>query len=266
MRSILPVTLRAGKRLRVTDSGRCGFMRLEEPLVIPILRALCFAALAALAAAAPALANESAQPSITVTGAGQVSAAPDMAQVSAGVVTESARAADAVKATSAAMQKVLAALDAAGIEKKYVQTHRFDVSPVYADGSSRGGRPSIVGYRATNQVQVEVHGVDKVGAVLDALVGAGANELGGISFGIAEPAPLLDDARRKAIADARRKAELFAREAGVALGRVLEIDESGGGPVPVAYGRMMAEAVAAPVAPGQLDLSASVTVTFAIAP
>jgi hypothetical protein len=111
-----------------------------------------------------------------------------------------------------------------------------------------------------------VHGVDKVGAVLDALVGAGANELGGISFGIAEPAPLLDDARRKAIADARRKAELFAREAGVALGRVLEIDESGGGPVPVAYGRMMAEAVAAPVAPGQLDLSASVTVTFAIAP
>lgn len=240
-------------------------MRLEEPLVIPIFRALCFAT---LAAAVPALANETAQPSITVTGAGQVSAAPDMAQVSAGVVTESARAADAVKATSAAMQKVLAALDAAGIERKRVQTNRFDVSPVYADGSPRGGRPSIVGYRATNQVQVEVHGVDKVGAVLDALVGAGANELGGISFGITEPAPLLDDARRKAIADARRKAELYAREAGVALGRVIDIDETGGGggPVPVAYGRMMADAVAAPVAPGQLDLSASVTVRFAIAP
>jgi hypothetical protein len=233
--------------------------------VIPIFHALCFAA---LAAAAPALASESAQPSITVTGAGQVSAAPDMAQVSAGVVTESPRAAEAVKATSAAMQRVLAALDAVGIEKKYVQTHRFDVSPVYADGSSRGGRPSIAGYRATNQVQVEVRGVDKVGAVLDALVGAGANELGGISFGFAEPAPLLDDARRKAIADARRKAELYAREAGVALGRVLDIDETGagGGPVPVAYGRMMAESVSAPVAPGQLDLSASVTVTFAIAP
>ena len=265
MRAILPATLRAGKRSRVTESGRCGFMRLEEPLVIPIFRALCFAT---LAAAAPALASESAQPSITVMGAGQVSAAPDMAQVSAGVVSESARAADAVKATSAAMQKVLAALDAAGIEKKYVQTNRFDVSPVYADGVSRaGGRPSIVGYRATNQVQVEVHGVDKVGAVLDALVGAGANELGGISFGVAEPAPLLDDARRKAIADARRKAELYAREAGVALGRVLDIDETGGGgPVPVAYGRMMAESASAPVAPGQLDLSVSVTVTFAIAP
>ena len=240
-------------------------MGLEEPLVIPMLRALC---LATLAAAAPALANESAPPSITVTGAGEVSAAPDMAHVSAGVVTESAHAADAVKATSAAMQKVIAALDAAGIEKKYVQTNRFDVSPVYAEGPARGSKPSIVGYRATNQVQVEVHGVDKVGTVLDALVGAGANELGGISFDIAEPAPLLDDARRKAIADARRKAELYAREAGVALGRVLDIDETGGGggPVPVAYGRMMADAVAAPVAPGQLDLSASVTVRFAIAP
>ncbi len=235
--------------------------------MIPIIRTLCFAALATLASAPPALADDAAQPSITVTGTGQVSAAPDMAQVSAGVVSESARATDAVKATSAAMQKVLAALDAAGIEKKYVQTNRFDVSPVYADGSARGGRPTVVGYRATNQVQVEVHGVDKVGAVLDALVGAGANELGGISFGIAETAPLLDDARRKAIADARRKAEIYAREAGVALGRVITIDESGGGgPVPVAYGRMMAESIAAPVAPGQLDLSASVTLRFAIAP
>lgn len=243
-------------------------MRPEEPPVIPISRALALAVCAALVAAAPSLANETEQPAITVSGAGQVSAAPDMAQISAGVVSESPRAADAVKATSAAMQKVLAALDAAGIEKKYVQTNRFDVGPVYADDVSRsGGRPSIVGYRATNQVQVEVHGVDKVGAVLDALVGAGANELGGISFGIAETAPLLDEARRKAIADARRKAELFASAAGVVLGSVLGIDESGGGgPVPVAFGRMMAESVSAPVAAGELDLSASVTVRFAIAP
>lgn len=242
-------------------------MRPEEPIVIPMLRTLALASLAALAAAAPVLANETAQPSVTVTGTGQVSAAPDMAQISAGVVSESARAADAVKAANAAMQKVLAALDAAGIEKKYVQTNRFDVSPVYTDGAARGGRPTVSGYRASNQVQVEVHGVDKVGAVLDALVGAGANELGGISFDIAEPAPLVDEARRRAIADARRKAELFASAAGVTLGRVIGIDEAGGGgPVPVAYGRMMAEAAAAPVAPGQLDLSASVTVTFAIAP
>lgn len=242
-------------------------MRPEEPTVIPMLRTLAFASLAAFAAAAPVLANDSAQPSITVMGTGQVSAAPDMAQISAGVVSESPRAADAVKAANAAMQKVLAALDAAGIEKKYVQTSRFDVSPVYSDGVARGGRPTVTGYRASNQVQVEVHGVEKVGAVLDALVGAGANELGGIRFDIADPAPLVDEARRKAIADARRKAELYATAAGVTIGRVIGIDEAGGGgPVPVAYGRMMAEAAPAPVAPGQLDLSASVTVTFAIAP
>ena len=200
-------------------------------------------------------------------GTGQVSAAPDKAEISAGVVTEAPHAADAVKANAAAMQKVFAALEAAGIERKHVQTSRFDVSPVYADGDpQRRAPPAITGYRVSNQVQVEVLGVDKVGAVLDALVGAGANELGGISFGIAEPAPLLDEARKKAIADAHRKAELYAREAGVALGRVLQIDEAGGGgvPVPVAYARM--ESAASPIAAGQLDLSASITVRYAIAP
>jgi uncharacterized protein YggE len=124
----------------------------------------------------------------------------------------------------------------------------------------------IRGYRATNQVQVEVVGVDKVGGVLDALVAAGANELGGITFGIAEPTPLLDEARRKAVADARRKAELYAAAANVTLGRVTHVDETGGGgPPPVPYARMEAMA-ATPIAAGELDLTASVTVTFAIAP
>ena len=228
--------------------------------------ALCLAAMA-VSIAAPALASDDLTPSITVTGTGQVSAAPDTAEIGVGVVTEAPRAADAVKSNSAAMQKVFAALDAAGIERKHVQTSRFDVSPVYADGDPRRSHaPTITGYRATNQVQVEVPGVDKVGAVIDALVGAGANDLGRISFGLAEPAPLLDAARSKAIADARRKAELYARDAGVALGRVLRIDEGGQGgpPMPIAYARM--EAAASPIAAGQLDLSASVTVTLAIAP
>jgi uncharacterized protein YggE len=265
MSPILHVAPRAGKFRCVTEAGGCGFMRREEATLTPTLRTLCFAA---LAPAPPPPPHDDGPPSVTVTGTGEVSAPPDMANVSAGVVTESPRAADAMKANGAAMQKVFVALDAAGIERKHVQTSRFDVSPLYAEGQARvRGMPAIIGYRAANQVQVAVHGVDKVGAVLDALVGAGANEVGGISFGIAEPAPLLDEARRKAIADARRKAELFASAAGVALGRVTRIDEvGGGGPVPVAYGRMMAEAAAAPVAPGQLDLSASVTVRFAIAP
>lgn len=218
--------------------------------------------------AAPLATAEETTPAITVAGSGRVQAAPDLAHVSAGVVTEAAQAADAVRANAAAMQKVIAALDAAGIERKLVQTSRFDVSPVYADSvSARPGRmPAIVGYRVANQVSVEVRGVDRVGGVIDALVAAGANELGGVSFDVAEPAPLLDAARKQAVADARRRAEVFAKEAGVALGRVLRIEESGGapGPGPVAY--RMEAAAATPVAPGQIDLEANVSVTWSLAP
>jgi uncharacterized protein YggE len=222
-----------------------------------------------LAGIAPGLAAAEDQvPSIAVTGSGRVRAAPDMARVSAGVVSEAPRAADAVRDNNAAMQKVTAALAAAGIEKKHVQTSQFDVSPVYADAPGRmHGTPEITGYRASHQLAVQVHGVDRVGAVLDALVGAGANQLGGVSFEIAEPAPLLDEARKKAFADARRKAELYAREAGVALGRVLRVDETGGRPpIPVAFGRMEAAAAPPPVAPGELELGAEATVVWSLAP
>lgn len=224
-------------------------------------------ALAAIALAPAASGAEERPPSITVTGSGRVSAAPDVAHVSAGVVSEAPRAADAMRQTSAAMQKVLAALDAAGIERKRVQTSRFDVSPVYADTPGRmRGTPEIAGYRASNTLRVEVRGVDGVGSVLDALVAAGANEIGGVSFSIAEPAALEDEARKKAVADARRKAELYAQATGVTLGRVLWVDESGGsGPGPVAYARMEA-AAAAPIAPGELDLAVSVVVTWSLAP
>lgn len=209
-----------------------------------------------------------ATPAITVAGRAVVQAPPDLARVSAGVVTEAPRAVDAVRANTAAMRKVMDALGAAGIESKRVQTQRFDVSPIYTDpGSSRPGqRAAISGYRVANQVGVEVHGVDRVGAVLDALVTAGANDLGGVSFDIAEPAPLLDEARKQAIADARRRAEIYAKQAGVSLGRVLRIEESGGesGPMPVAY--RMEAAAAPPIAPGQVDLEANVSVTWSLAP
>jgi len=211
---------------------------------------------------------DDATPAITVAGRAVVQAVPDLARVSAGVVTEAARAADAVRANTAAMQKVMDALDAAGIERKLVQTERFDVSPIYADpGASRPGqRATITGYRVANQVGVEVRGVDRVGAVLDALVTAGANDVGGVSFDIAEPAPLLDEARKQAIVDARRRAEIYAKQAGVSLGRVLRIEESGGGagPMPVAY--RMEAAAAPPIAPGQVDLEANVSVTWSLAP
>jgi hypothetical protein len=222
---------------------------------------------AALAAPLRASAADTASPAIAVTGTGEVRATPDLARISAGVVTEAPRAADAVAANSAAMAKVTASLDHAGIERKHVQTRRFDVSPLYAERMNRPHeKPQITGYRVSNSVEVEVHGVDRVGPVLDALVGAGANELGGIQFDVADPAPLLDAARKQAFADARRKAELYAREAGVALGCVQRVEEraAGGGPVPV-MARMEA-AAAPPVAPGQLGLGVAVDVIWSLAP
>jgi uncharacterized protein YggE len=243
-------------------------IRSRFPSSLPLAAVAFAVAVMSGLVAAPIAAAEEATPSITVTGSGRVQAPPDVANVSAGVVTEAAQAGDAVRANAAAMQKVIAALDAAGIERKFVQTSRFDVSPVYSDAvAPRPGRmPAITGYRAANQVTVEVRGVDRVGGVIDALVAAGANELGGVSFGVVEPAPLLDVARKQAIADARRRAEVFAKEAGVALGRVLRIDETGGapGPGPVAY--RMEAAAPTPMAPGQVDLEANVSVTWSLAP
>ena len=216
----------------------------------------------------PAARADQAPPSISVTGSGSTSAVPDTGRVSAGVVSEAPGAADAVRANTAAMQQVFAALEKAGIPKKDIQTRNFSLSPLYAPHPRRTDVPEIIGYRAENLVEVSVTGVDKVGAVLDRLVAAGANQIGGISFSVGEPDPLLDEARRKAVADARRKAELLATAAGAKLGRVLQIEEQGGGrppgPWPMAMAR--AEAAPVPVAPGQLELAVTVGVTWALEP
>jgi len=223
---------------------------------------------AALALAPPFAARaEAPQPSLTVTGTGSISAAPDTGRISAGVVTEARGAADAVRTNTAAVQQVLAALDKAGIPKKDVQTRGFSVTPVFANRTRPNEAPEIVGYRVENTLEVSVQGVDKVGSVLDRLVAAGANQLGGISFSLGDPDPSLDEARRRAIADARRKAEIYAAAAGVKLGRVLRIEEESAprpGPwVPMA--RMEASAPV-PVAPGQLELAVTATVTWSLEP
>lgn len=227
---------------------------------------LPIAALAALAALAAAPARAADPPSIRVTGTGEAIAAPDTAQLSAGVTSEAATAADAVRANGAAMARVLGALETAGIPKQQVQTSGFSVFPVFADRTDPRARPQIVGYRVSNQVSVRVAGVEKVGGVLDQLVAAGANEVGGVSFSVGEPAPLLDEARRRALADARRTAEVYAAAAGVRLGRLLSIEEAGpGGPSPMPRARMEA-AAAVPIAPGQVELSIVVVATYAIEP
>jgi hypothetical protein len=207
------------------------------------------------------------EPSITVVGSGTASARPDTAEVAAGVVTQSAVAAQALAQNNAGMDRVLKAVMALGIADKDIQTTNVSVVPQRRQGRPEAAQPpEIVGYEVSNQVRIKVRDLTVLGRLLDALVGEGANVLGGISFSVADPAPVLDQARAQAMADARRKANVYARTAGVKLGRVLFIRESTPG-IPRLEGfaapRMMG-ASAVPVASGEREFQASVTITYAI--
>jgi len=213
--------------------------------------------------AAPALAQTVPPAMISVTGEATVSVPPDLAQIDAGVTSEAKTAREASDANNAAMGKVLLALKGAGIEEKDYQTSRLSLQPESAPNRP-GGPATIVGYRASNRVTVRLHDVSKVASVIDMLVAAGANDIGGINFTVSQASKLLDDAREQAIADARRKAEIYAKATGVTLGAPLSISE-GGTPVPIPYRRMAAGmAPSAPVAQGEETLQVTVAVSWAI--
>jgi uncharacterized protein len=214
--------------------------------------------------ASPALAQTAFPPAISVTGEATMSVAPDQAQVDGGVTSDAKTAREASDANNAAMGKVLLALKGAGIEEKDYQTSRLSLQPKYAP--DRSGPSTVVGYRASNRVSIKVRDVNKIAGVIDVLVAAGANEIGGINFVVSQASKLLDDIREKAIADARRKAEIYAKAAGVTLGEPLSIAEEGGS-MPVFRGKMpapMATMAPAPIAQGEETLSVAVSVSWAI--
>jgi uncharacterized protein YggE len=201
---------------------------------------------------------------ISVTGESSVSVPPDLAQVDGGVTSDGKTAREASDANNAAMGKVLLALKGAGIDEKDFQTSRLSLQPQYAP--NRSGPSPVVGYRASNRVTIRVRDITKVANVIDVLVGAGANEVGGINFMVSQASKLLDDAREKAVADARRKADIYAKAAGVTLGEPLSVSEDGSS-VPVYRGKMAAPmAAGAQVAQGEETLSVTVSVTWAIKP
>ena len=227
------------------------------------MRRACLAAAVALVVSAPALAQSDIPPAISVTGEASISVPPDLALVDAGVASDAKTAREASEANNNAMTKVMAALKAANIEPRDIQTSRLSLQPQYAP--NRSGPSSVVGYRASNRVIVRIRDVGKVAGVIDTLVGAGANDIGNISFAVSQASKLLDDAREKAVADARRKAEIYASAAGVTLGAPLSISEEGA-PQPVFRAKMAAPMAAAPtpIAQGEETLSISVSVTWAI--
>jgi hypothetical protein len=234
---------------------------------MPILPSRLCPALAALALllAVPAAAAEalSAMRSITVTASGQVAVEPDMARISSGVTTQAATASEALSRNSEAMKKVIEGLKQAGIEAKDIQTTSLRVEPRYTR-PREGEAPAIDGYSVTNQVEVLARNLDKLGDVLDRLVSLGANEMGGLSFEVSEGESLRDAARKVAVANARRRAELFAAAAGAEVGEVLAIQEGGDiGPRPMPMARAL-KAQAVPIERGTETLEASVTVTWAL--
>ena len=224
------------------------------------------AAVAATLLVTPALAQTALPPAISVTGEANVSVAPDQAQIEGGVTSDAKTAREASEANNAAMGKVLLALKGAGIEEKDYQTSRLSLQPQFATPKAAERAPGIVSFRASNRVMVKIRDVTKVANVIDVLVGAGANEIGGINFTVTQASKHLDEARAKAIADARRKAEIYAKAAGVTLGEPISISEEGA-PGPVFRSKMAAPmAAGAPVAQGEETLSVTVSVTWAIKP
>jgi len=199
-----------------------------------------------------------------VSGSGEVKAKPDIARINVGVVTDAESAEQAVSDNNQAMQKLMQQLKKHEIADKDVQTSSFDVSPIYERDNSRSERNDIAGYRVSNQVQVVVRKLPAMGKVLDDVVGAGANRIHGIRFMVEERKALIDKARRMAVNDAHRKAELMAETAGAKLGRVLQINEnSTGGPRPVEYqAARTAAADKVPIASGRQTLRANVSMTY----
>jgi uncharacterized protein len=215
-----------------------------------------------IAAAALALPAQAAEKLVTVTGQGTISVAPDTATIRIGVTSQGKTAKDASDSNAKQMTAVLAAIKNSGIGERDIRTSRLSLQPQY---ENKSGTTHLLGFRVTNQLTVKIHDIGKLPAILDHAIAAGANEMSGIEFVVSEQSKLLDQARDAAIADAHRKAELYAKAAGAKLGRVVAIIEEGASAPPRPLAAMRAGAAAVPVAPGEQTLRATVSVSYELA-
>ena len=225
---------------------------------MPVLRVLSVL-LAATLMLTPAHAMEKL---VTVTGEATVAVAPDAAVIRIGVTSQDKTAREASEANAKQMTAVLAAIKETGIADRDIQTSRLSLQPQY--DANKSGNARLTGFQASNQVTVRIRDIDKLATVLDRAIASGANEMSGIEFVISEQSKMLDQARDDAIADARRKAELYAKAAAARIGNVVSISEEGPAPQPRPMQAMRAGAV--PIAPGEQTLRAVVTVSYELTP
>lgn len=241
---------------------------LKTPSLKTMMHAVALAAcsLALIALTAPARADSgSEQHTLTVSGSGEVRAAPDEAMLSAGVVTNARTAAGALSENTQRMNAVFATLKNAGVSEKDMQTANFSVQPQYATDKNGNTLQNITGYQVSNTVNVRVD-ISKAGPTLDALVSSGANSIGDIAFTFKDSKGLMAQARADAVTDAVSRAQTLARAAGVTLGPIASISESGGYQPPRPMYRMAAMAAPSfvPVAAGEETLAANVSITWDI--
>jgi uncharacterized protein YggE len=201
---------------------------------------------------------------LTVSAEGLSEGRPDMATINLGVTTEGRSAQAALQENARRMQALTQALRRAGIAERDIQTSNVSVYPQqqYREGQA----PLITGYQANNTVTAKVRNIDNTGRVIDAAVAAGGNTVNGVFFSYQDPDRQLDAARRDAIEEARRRAELYASALNMRVVRVVAVQEGGGYgppvPMPVAVRMEAAQDASTPVAPGQIETRVNVSVTF----
>jgi uncharacterized protein YggE len=200
--------------------------------------------------------------SITVVGQGKASAQPDVVRAQVGVEVIAPTVQEAMRESNSRMTAVLAKLQELGVAEKDIQTSNYSISP---ERSYERGPGEVTGYRVSNMVQVTIRQLDQVGAILDRVVAAGANNIYGVSFTLDDPRPLEGEARAKAMADAEAKAQELAKLGGVSLGRVIAISEVvGGTSVPVARAALEMGGGGGPIAAGELEITVQIQVTYEI--
>jgi uncharacterized protein YggE len=228
-------------------------------------------ALILAAVSAPAAAQQAADISQSIAGTrldlnvtGQVSRVPDLAIINAGVVTRSANAAAAIQENAQRMDQVIAALKRAGIADRDVQTSSVNLNAEYRYPDNQP--PQLTGYTATNQLTIKFHDIRNSGKILDALVAQGVNQISGPNLTVEHPEQALDEARAKAVAEGRARADLYARSLGMQVARVVSISENGGyappPPAPPMPMAMRAEAAETKIIPGEQQLQVALSMVF----
>ena len=237
---------------------------MKHALLASLLAAGAFVSAAAQAQQAPTFAQPVSGTRLDISATGEATRVPDLATVSAGVVTRAATAKAALSQNAAKMERVRAALTRVGIADRDIQTSNISLNPEYRYAESQP--PRLTGYTASNQVNVRFRDIAGTGEILDVLVAEGANQINGPSLTIDKPEEALNEARVKALADGRARAQVYARQLGMQVTRLLVVSESSNSfPVPPPMPVMMearAQAASTKIDPGEQKLTVTLGMIF----